>query len=156
MPGAIKVIEAVVAKVSVKNRRRVANRCGMLTAMKLTDEKIPGLNLVTAYSATEVRIAEKVVNRSCIVTADRLLTDFRPQTLAELTLADLEPVFALDPEIVVIGTGPRQHFPDTSLMGAVLSRGIGCEAMDTGAACRTFNVLVSEDRRAAAVLFLKD
>jgi uncharacterized protein len=122
--------------------------------MKLTDEKIPGLNLVSAYSATDVRIGEKLIQHSCVVTAQELIVDFRPQTLDELTIADLERVFALDPEIVIIGSGPRQRFPDYSLMGAVLSRGIGCEVMDTGAACRTYNVLVSEDRRAAAVLFI--
>src|SRR4051812_25924960 len=118
----------------------------MLTAMKLTDETIPGLNLVSAYSATEVRIGDKVMTSSCVVTAQQLLADFRPQSLAELTIDDLDPVFALDPEVVIIGSGPRQHFPDINLMGAVLSRGIGCEVMDTGAACRTYNVLVSEDR----------
>lgn len=123
--------------------------------MKLTDEKIPGLNLVSAYSATEVRIGEKVLQRSCVLTARDLISDFRPQTLNELTIADLDTVFALEPEIVVIGSGPRQRFPDPSLIGAVLSRGIGCEVMDTGAACRTFNVLVSEDRRVAAALFLR-
>lgn len=128
----------------------------MLTAMKLTDEKIPGLNLVTAYSASEVRVGEKVLQRSCLLTAQQVISDFRPQTLEELTVSDLEAVFALEPEIVVIGSGPRQHFPDSSLIGAVLSRGIGCEVMDTGAACRTYNVLVSEDRRVVAALFLRD
>jgi uncharacterized protein len=124
--------------------------------MKLTDETIPGLNLVSAYSAEEVRIGDKIMKNSCVVTAQQLLADFRPQTLSELTVGDLDAVFALDPELVIIGSGPRQHFPDGGLMGAVLSRGIGCEVMDTGAACRTYNVLVSEDRRAAAILFLKD
>jgi uncharacterized protein len=122
--------------------------------MKLTDDRIPGLNLVTAYGPAEIRIGETALQASCIVTAEQLIADLKPQTIADLTVSDLEQVFSLDPEIVVIGTGPRQHFPDHSLMGAVLSRGIGCEVMDLGAACRTYNVLVSEDRRAVAVLFL--
>jgi len=126
----------------------------MVPAMKLTDEKIPGINLVTAYSATEVRIGERVLRNSCVVTPQQVIENFRPKTVEELAVADLDTIFALDPEIVVIGTGPRQRFPDTQLMGAVLSRGIGCEAMDTGAACRTYNVLASEDRRVAAVLFI--
>jgi uncharacterized protein len=57
---------------------------------------------------------------------------------------------------VVLGTGTRQRFPDTKLLGAVLARGIGCEVMDTGAACRTYNVLVSEDRPVVAALLLQD
>lgn len=124
--------------------------------MKLTDDRIPGLNLVTAYSAAEIRIGETVLRSSCVVTAQQLIADFRPQTLAELSIADLDAAFDLQPEILVIGSGPRQRFPEPSLMGAVLSRGIGCEVMDLGAACRTYNVLVSEDRRAAAILFLAD
>lgn len=124
--------------------------------MKLTDDRIPGLNLVTGYGPGEIRIGETVLHNSCIVTAQQLIPDFPPQTLGELNVADLERVFPLDPEIVVIGTGPHQRFPDPSLMGAVLSRGIGCEVMDLGAACRTYNVLVSEDRRAVAILFLKE
>lgn len=136
--------------------RRSAKKVGYVNGMKLTDDRIPGLNLVTAYGLEEIRIGETVLHTSCIVTAQQLITDFPPQTLGELTVANLERVFPLDPEIVVIGTGPRQHFPEPSLMGAVLSRGIGCEVMDLGAACRTYNVLVSEDRRAVAILFLKD
>lgn len=124
--------------------------------MKLTDEKIPGLNLVTAYREGEVRIGETALQRSCVVTAQQLIADFRPQTITDLTIDDLDAALTLDPEIIVIGSGPRQRFPDQRLLGAVLSRGIGCEVMDLGAACRTYNVLVSEDRRAVAILFLKE
>ncbi len=68
----------------------------------------------------------------------------------------LAKVFALEPEIVVIGSGTHQRFPSSELMGAILSRGIGCEVMDTGAACRTYNILASEDRRVVAALLLRD
>jgi uncharacterized protein len=84
-----------------------------------------------------------------------LVDDWRPQTLDELTEADLEAVLALQPEIVVLGSGTRQRFPDPRLTAAIMARGIGCEVMDTGAACRTYNVLVSEGRRAVAALLLK-
>ncbi len=136
--------------------QRAAKKVRYVNGMKLTDDRIPGLNLVTAYSAAEIRIGETVLRSSCVVTAQQLIADFRPQTLAELSIADLDAAFDLQPEILVIGSGPRQRFPEPSLMGAVLSRGIGCEVMDLGAACRTYNVLVSEDRRAAAILFLAD
>ena len=111
--------------------------------------------MVRSYAPGEVRIGDKVLQRSCLISAERLIEDWRPQTLEELTEADLEPVFALQPEIVVLGSGTRQRFPDTRLLAAVLARGIGCEVMDTGAACRTYNVLVSEARRAVAALLLK-
>jgi uncharacterized protein len=95
-----------------------------------------------------------VLHRSCLISAERLIDNWRPQSLDELREEDLDAVFALQPEIVVLGSGARQRFPDTRLLAAILSRGIGCEVMDSGAACRTYNVLVSESRRAVAALFL--
>lgn len=124
--------------------------------MKLTDDSIGGANLVRAYSPGEIRIGERVLRRSCLVRVDVLVDDWRPQTLNELTAADLDAIVALEPEIVVLGSGSRQRFPDTQLLARLLSRGIGCEVMDTGAACRTYNVLASEDRRVVAALLLQD
>ncbi len=60
------------------------------------------------------------------------------------------------PEIVLLGTGETQRFPDTAVLGAILARGIGVEVMANGAACRTYNVLVSEDRKVAVALVLDD
>ena len=122
--------------------------------MRLTDDRIGGAFLVRSYAPGEVRVGDAVLHRSCLISAERLIEDWRPQTLDELSEADLAAVFALQPEIVVLGTGMRQRFPDTQLLAAILARGIGCEVMDTGAACRTYNVLVSESRRAVAALFL--
>jgi uncharacterized protein len=124
--------------------------------MKLTDESSRGIHLVRAYSPGTVRIGERLFERSCLLRADRVVADWRPQTLSQLTLEDLEPIFELQPEIVVLGSGPKQRFPDGALMGAVLSRGIGLEVMDTGAACRTYNILVTEDRPVVAALLLQD
>jgi uncharacterized protein len=124
--------------------------------MKLTDETNRGLHLVQAYSPGEVRTGARVLHRSCILRADRVLEDWRPQTLNQLSIADLQPLFDLDPEIIVLGSGRSQRFPDPALMAAVLSRGIGLEVMDTGAACRTYNILVTESRQVVAALLLQD
>jgi uncharacterized protein len=111
-------------------------------------------NIVKAYSPTQLRVGEKVLTRSCVVKADQLLEDWRPQHLDELTVDDLEPVLAMQPDILLLGSGARQKFPPPALMESVLKRGIGIEVMDTGAACRTYNVLVSEDRNVVAALFI--
>lgn len=124
--------------------------------MRLTDDRNAGVLLVRSYAPGEVHVGEAVLHRSCLIRADRLISDWRPQTLEELTESDLQTVFALDPQIVVLGSGMRQRFPDARLMAAILSRGIGCEVMDTGAACRTYNVLVSEDRPVVAALLLRE
>jgi uncharacterized protein len=123
--------------------------------MRLTDDRTGSVLLVRSYAPGEVRVGDTVLRRSCLISAERLVEDWRPQTLDELTEADLEPVLALQPEIVVLGCGPRQRFPEPRLLAAVMARGIGCEVMETGAACRTYNVLVSEARRAVAALLLK-
>jgi uncharacterized protein len=122
--------------------------------MRLTDDRTAGAFVVRSYAPGEVRVGDAVLHRSCLISAEQLVEDWRPQTLEELTEADLAAVFALQPEIVVLGSGTRQKFPDAKLLAAILARGIGCEVMDTGAACRTYNVLVSELRRAVAALFL--
>lgn len=122
--------------------------------MKLTDETQRGTNFIRAYSQTEIRIGENVVHGSCIVTADRV-REWSPQSAQAISLADLEPLLELTPEIIVLGTGETQQFPDTAVLGAVLSRGIGIEVMTTGAACRTYNVLVSEDRNVAVGLLIE-
>ena len=111
-------------------------------------------NLVKGYSATQVRVGEKVITHSFLLSATDIIEEWPPQKLDELRVEDLEPVFALKPEVVLLGSGERQRFPPTEVISAVLSRGIGFEVMDTGAACRTFNILVSEDRRVVAALFL--
>jgi len=55
----------------------------------------------------------------------------------------------------VLGTGPTQQFPSAEIRAQLAQRGVGLEAMQLGAACRTFNVLVQEERRVAAALFLR-
>lgn len=125
-------------------------------AMKLTDEKIGGINLVRSYATGEIRIGETVIRSSCLVKTDQLITNWRPQTVAEITVADMDAVLALKPEVVVIGSGPKQQFPAPEILGAVLSRGVGCEVMDTGAACRTYNILASEGRTVVAALLLRN
>lgn len=121
--------------------------------MKITATQRASANFIRAYEAGEIRIGERHIRHSCLITADKI-TEWKVRAVDELTLADLEPIFALDPEIVVLGTGMRQQFPPMNIRAAVLSRRIGFEVMDLGAACRTFNVLLSEDRRAVAALLL--
>lgn len=123
--------------------------------MKFTLEPASGRNLVRGYSATEIRIGEHTVQGSCIVTADRLITDWEPQAFAELVASHMEAILALAPELVLVGTGETQRFAPHEVREALAARGVGLEAMHLGAACRTFNVLVQEERRVAAALFLR-
>jgi len=82
-----------------------------------------------------------------------VIEDWRVASPAEVALADLEPALALQPEIVLLGTGSTLVWPEADLMAALATRRVGLEIMSTPAACRTFNVLVHERRRVAAALF---
>ena len=112
--------------------------------------------LVRAYTTGELRVGDAVIRSSCLLRADRPVTQWRPQTLNEITPEDLQAILALEPEIVVLGSGSKQRFPNARLLSELLTRGVGCEVMDTGAACRTYNVLASEQRRVVAALLLHD
>jgi uncharacterized protein len=123
--------------------------------MKFTLDATSSVNLVRAYSSEELRIGEHTVRSSCIVTADVLVTTWEPQTLDQLLPQHLESIFGLQPELVLLGTGTSQRFPPVEIRAAFGARRVGLEVMDLGAACRTFNVLLQEERRVAAALFLR-
>jgi uncharacterized protein len=129
-------------------------RIGQESTMKLTDELTGPANAIRGFSPGAIRIGEQTFNRSCIVAANALITDWPPQSIAELRIEHLDAVLALRPEIVLLGTGLRQQFPDRQLLASMLARRVGIEVMDTGAACRTYNVLMGEQRRVIAALFL--
>ena len=124
--------------------------------MKLTLDARTDVNLVRGYAVGEVRIGAQVLRGNCIVAADALIADWGPAESGTLGVADLTPIFALSPELVLLGTGSRQSFPAAAVRRAFAERGIALEAMDLGAACRTYNVLVQEARRVVAVLFVRD
>ena len=123
--------------------------------MKFTLDARAGVNLIRAYSEYELRIGERIVVGSCIVTADTLITDWQATAPDELDLVRLEPLLALAPQIVLLGAPAELSAAPTSLRAALAQQGIALEVMELGAACRTFNILVQEERRVAAALFLK-
>ena len=123
--------------------------------MKFTLEAASHANLIRSYSDSELRIGDQRVQHSCLVTAERLIGDWPPESFAELAPAHLEAIFALTPELVLLGTSGTQRFASAEVRGEFARRGVGLEVMELGAACRTFNVLVQEERRVLAALFLR-
>jgi uncharacterized protein len=122
--------------------------------MKFTLDRPATRHVVRGYSPGALRIGEQEYSRSVIVSATTLITDWRPQRMDELTAADLEPVLALQPEVLLLGSGVRQVFPPHELLARLYAARVGFEVMDTGAACRTYNVLVGEGREVAAALLV--
>jgi uncharacterized protein len=83
--------------------------------MKFTLDSRSDVNLIRGYGPGEVRIAELVQHAPCIVTATQLILDWQARDLPTLTAADLAPVFALQPDVVLLGTGPKQTFPGSAI-----------------------------------------
>ena len=121
--------------------------------MKITQQSQEGINLIRRYGADFIVIGEQEIRASCIVSA-KSLSAWAPRSVPELTAEQLAPLFAVEPEVVVLSTGTRQIFPPAALRAEFATRKIGLEVMEIGAACRTYNVLVSEERRALAAIML--
>jgi len=107
---------------------------------------------IRSVSADGFRIGDQVHRGPLIVSASELITPWNVDSIAALSEADLAPVFDMQPEIVLLGTGSLQQFPAPELLVCFYRRGIGVESMTTEAACRTFNVLMSERRNAVAAM----
>ncbi|MFP4648242.1 MAG: Mth938-like domain-containing protein [Halorhodospira sp.] len=123
--------------------------------MKLAQDHGTASYRIRAYEPGWIQINRTVYERSVLLTPEQLSTEIQAQTLTELTAQDLAAALALEPELILLGTGVSQGFPERELIRSLISAGIGFEAMDTAAACRTFNVLMSEDRRVCTLLLLR-
>lgn len=108
---------------------------------------------VRRYGDDGIVIGERLLTRPFVVTADRLIAEWTTQPLAALQLADLEPVFALGVEVLLIGTRAAERIAPLQIRRACRTRGLALESMELGAACRTFNVLLAEGRLVGAALF---
>jgi uncharacterized protein len=122
--------------------------------MRFAPDSTSGINLIRAYGNGELRVNENIYRGAVILSAATVIADANIHNLDQLVAMDLSRTLALEPELVLLGTGARQVFPAPSFGAQFLRVGIGFEVMDTSAACRTYNVLVGEQRRVAALLLL--
>jgi uncharacterized protein len=116
---------------------------------------LPGaVNTITGYGEGYVLINGQRRASSVVVLPDRVL-EWPAQRFDALTAEDFSMFAELKAEIVLLGTGPRQRFPHPRLTAALARAGIGVEVMDVQAACRTYNILVAEERKVAAALLFQ-
>jgi uncharacterized protein len=99
-------------------------------------------------------VNEQRLEASFVLAPNQLVADWRPASIADLSAADLDAVLALEPAVVLLGSGARLVFPAPAVMAACLTRGIGIEVMDNAAAARTFNVLATEGRRVVGAFLI--
>lgn len=107
---------------------------------------------VSGKAGTEPRV--RIITSSVIITPDVIIEDWQPRLPAELSPLHMQPVLEFQPEIVLLGTGRSLQFPAVEIIQLCHEAGAGIEVMDTGAACRTYNILAAEGRRVAAALLM--
>ncbi len=122
--------------------------------MKIHLESGIGQNLIRAYTPGCITINDENYTRSLVVTPQQVIRDWPPASFAELQAEHFKMIADLRPEVVILGTGARLQFPTPRLTRALVEAKIGLEVMDTGAACRTYNILMSDSRRVAAALLM--
>jgi len=110
---------------------------------------------IQAYTDNSVTVNGAIFSRSLVVMADRVIPDWRPDSFQSLSEADFSAFVEMRPDLVVLGTGQQQQFPDPRLYRALIEAGIGIEVMTTPAACRTYNILTSEGRRVISALLFR-
>jgi len=122
--------------------------------MRFTQDASPNVNVIRGYGPGELRINDEVFRTTMIVASTATRAAPSITDAAELDASHAALLLELRPEVVLVGTGQRQVFPAPAFGVQFLKVGIGFEAMNTGAACRTFNVLVSEQRLVVALLIV--
>lgn len=121
--------------------------------VKFTRE-LAGTLTIQSVTSASIIISGTSHTEPVALTPDEIVDSWKPLPVAELTEAHFEELLSRSPEIVILGTGATSQFPPRELVFAFARRGIGLETMDTPAAARTFNVLATEGRQVAAVLYL--
>lgn len=119
--------------------------------MKLHANAPSQLNVFTGYGPDHVSV-NLVKHQGSLVVAPTSVTPWRPAGFDDLSEEDFTGLLEFQPEVVLLGTGTRLRFPHPKLTQGLLRAHIGVDAMDLAALCRTFNILVAEDRRVIALV----
>ena len=122
--------------------------------MKLHASAPGAANTFTGYGEGYVMVNGERRDSNVVVTPERVV-GWPATAFDALTVQDFSFISDLKPEIVLLGTGARQRFPHPRLTRALAEAGIGLEVMDVQAACRTYNILVAEERKVAAALLFE-
>jgi len=122
--------------------------------MKLHLTQPEGQNLITSYGDGYIEINRKRYEHSLIVTPDNIIGDWNVKDFDSLSTEHFEKLTALKPEVVLLGTGAKHRFIHPKLTRALTDAGVSVECMDTAAACRTYNILMSEGRQVATALII--
>lgn len=120
--------------------------------MKVTEGAPAGRQFIDGYGPGRFTVSGTLHQGSILVFPDRT-APWPVEAFADLKVEDFQSVMAdAGVDLVLLGCGSSTQFPPRALRDAARAAGVSVEPMDTGAACRTFNVLTLEERRVAAAL----
>jgi len=122
--------------------------------LKLHLESATAKNAITGYGEGYVMVNRQRFERSLVVLPERIISDWPATSFEALAPEHLAALAGLDLEIILLGTGARLRFPRPEIMQSLIRSGVGVEVMDVQAACRTYNILLAEERRVAAALLI--
>jgi uncharacterized protein len=123
--------------------------------VKFQPDTPTGVNTISRHEPGRLWVAAAPYTHSVLVPWTGEVLPWDADGFDALTPAHFERILALQPEVVIFGSGSRLRFPPPALLRALIERRIGVETMDTAAACRTYNVLVSEYRSVVGALLVE-
>lgn len=133
----------------------LGTKTGYGADMDFSRNEGPAHLLVQRIEAGAITIGGLTYRQSVLLTPDGVV-EWAAASIDDVAAGGLDALLEYLPEIVLLGTGERLRFPDPVVQRPLLEQGIGLEVMDTAAACRTFNLLLSERRRVLAALLIED
>ena len=122
--------------------------------MKFSEDYAIGTNVIRSFTEDSIDINNQTYKNSLIVGNKVLINDWPIKHIDELSFQNWHEMLQHKPEVILIGTGKTLIFPPPATYAPAIESGIGVEFMDSVAACRTYNVLVSEDRVVIAGIIL--
>ena len=123
--------------------------------MKFQPDTLEGVNAITRFDGSRLWVGAQAHEQHVLVPWRGVVQAWAvPGDAAQLQALHFDAVLALQPELVIFGSGARQRFVPPRHLAALLERRIGLEAMDSAAACRTYNVLAAEGRQVVAAVLL--
>lgn len=118
--------------------------------MQLTQHE----SYIQSYDNTQITINNVCYHQTLLVTAKQVITTWPIHDINQLDTSHLLLVMQQQPEIVILGCGEKQQLPNSTILQFFAEHQTGIEIMNTGAACRTFNILQAENRRVVAILII--
>jgi len=119
--------------------------------LQFTKEPILDLT-IKEIDAKSIKIGDKQINHSIVLSPTKIIGKWSRNNVKKLTLDDFKNIITITPDIILLGTGKNLIFPPRELIFQMAKLDIGIEVMSTQAACRTFNLLISEYREPIAIL----